>query len=61
MTLAEAGVGLAHVLEPVVAEQLRTGRLKRVLEAYAATVPGFFLLVVVGHHRRGSHGQLPGS
>lgn len=25
------------------AEQLRTGRLQRVLEAYAPTVPGFFL------------------
>lgn len=43
MALAEAGVGLAYVLEPVVAEQLRTGRLKRVLEPFAATVPGFFL------------------
>ncbi len=42
-TLAEQGMGLAYVLEPMVAEQLRTGRLVRVLEAYAATVPGFFL------------------
>lgn len=24
-------------------EQLRTGRLRRVLEAYAPTVPGFFI------------------
>jgi DNA-binding transcriptional LysR family regulator len=43
MTLAEQGVGLAYVLEPVVAEQLKAGRLKRVLEPYSATVPGFFL------------------
>ncbi|GMT99566.1 LysR family transcriptional regulator [Corallococcus caeni] len=42
-TLAEAGVGLAYAFEPAVAEQLRTGRLVRVLEAYAPTVPGFFL------------------
>ena len=27
----------------MVAEQLRTGRLQRVLEAYAPKVPGFFL------------------
>jgi DNA-binding transcriptional LysR family regulator len=43
VSLAEAGVGLAYVFEPVVAEQLRAGRLQRVLEPYAATVPGFFL------------------
>jgi DNA-binding transcriptional LysR family regulator len=30
-------------LEPVVEESLRSGRLVRVLEAYAPTVPGFFL------------------
>ncbi|MFP2895428.1 LysR family transcriptional regulator [Corallococcus sp. 4LFB] len=42
-TLAEAGVGLAYAFEPAVAEPLRTGRLVRVLEAYAPTVPGFFL------------------
>ncbi|WP_375759754.1 LysR family transcriptional regulator [Corallococcus exercitus] len=41
--LAEAGVGLAYAFEPAVAEPLRTGRLVRVLEAYAPTVPGFFL------------------
>ncbi|MBN8227964.1 LysR family transcriptional regulator [Corallococcus macrosporus] len=41
--LAEAGVGLAYAFEPVVAEPLRTGRLVRVLEAYAPVVPGFFL------------------
>ncbi|MCY1046913.1 LysR family transcriptional regulator [Corallococcus sp. bb12-1] len=41
--LVEQGMGLAYVFEPSVAEQLRTGRLQRVLEAYAPTVPGFFL------------------
>lgn len=42
-SMAEAGMGLAYVPEPVVAEQLRTGKLKVVLDAYAAVVPGFFL------------------
>ncbi|RKH21816.1 LysR family transcriptional regulator [Corallococcus sp. CA047B] len=41
--LVEQGLGLAYVFEPMVTEQLRTGRLLRVLEAYAPTVPGFFL------------------
>ncbi|MGZ6126192.1 MAG: LysR family transcriptional regulator [Myxococcales bacterium] len=41
--LAEAGMGLAYVAEPTVAVQLRTGRLRRVLDSYAPTVPGFFL------------------
>jgi DNA-binding transcriptional LysR family regulator len=43
VSLAEQGMGLAYVLEPMVAEQLSTGRLQRVLESYAPTVPGFFL------------------
>ena len=43
MSLAEAGVGLAYVFEPMVAEQLRAGRLRRVLDPYAPTVPGFSL------------------
>ena len=43
MALAEAGIGLAYVFEPLVAEQLRTGRLRKVLEAYAPSVPGFYL------------------
>jgi DNA-binding transcriptional LysR family regulator len=43
ITMAEQGLGLAYTFEPSVAEQLRTGRLKTVLEAYAPTVPGFFL------------------
>ncbi len=43
ITLAEAGLGLAYVWEPSVAKQLRARRLKTVLDAYAPTVPGFFL------------------
>jgi len=43
VTLAEEGLGLAYTFEPMVAEQLRTGRLQQVLEPYAPTVPGFFL------------------
>ena len=43
LALAEAGAGLAYVLEPAVREQLRSGTLVRVLEAYAPSVPGFFL------------------
>lgn len=41
--MAERGLGLAYAFEPMVSEQLRKGRLKRVLEPYAPTVPGFFL------------------
>lgn len=41
--LAERGLGLAYAFEPMVAEQLRKGRLVVVLEAYAPLVPGFFL------------------
>jgi DNA-binding transcriptional LysR family regulator len=43
LSLAEQGLGLAYALEPMVSEQLRAGRLQRVLERYAPTVPGFFL------------------
>jgi len=43
ISLAEQGLGLAYVMEPVVAEQLRKGRLRVVLQPYAASVPGFFL------------------
>jgi DNA-binding transcriptional LysR family regulator len=43
ISLAEQGAGLAYVMEPVVSEQLKKGRLQRVLEPFAATVPGFFL------------------
>jgi DNA-binding transcriptional LysR family regulator len=41
--MAEQGLGLAYAAEPVVKEALRAGRLVRVLEAYAPTVPGLFL------------------
>jgi DNA-binding transcriptional LysR family regulator len=43
ISLAEKGAGLAYVMEPAVTEQLRKGRLRRVLDVYAATVPGFFV------------------
>lgn len=43
MALAESGVGLAYAFEPLVSEALQRGRLVRVLERYAPTVPGFFL------------------
>src|SRR6266581_4860349 len=43
VTMAEQGLGLAYTFEPSVAEQLRTGRLKQVLEPFAPMVPGFFL------------------
>lgn len=42
-SLAEQGSGLAYAFEPMVIDQLRAGTLVRVLERYAATVPGFFL------------------
>lgn len=41
--LAEAGVGLLYTFEPLVADELRRGTLRVVLEPYAAAVPGFFL------------------
>ena len=41
--MAEQGLGLAYTFEPSVAAQLRAGTLKKVLEAYAPKVPGFFL------------------
>lgn len=43
VALAAEGLGLAYAFEPAVQEHLRSGRLVRVLEAYAPTVPGFFL------------------
>jgi DNA-binding transcriptional LysR family regulator len=43
LSLAESGAGLTYAFEPTVREQLRAGRLRVVLEAYAPTVPGFFL------------------
>jgi DNA-binding transcriptional LysR family regulator len=41
--LAVAGVGLIYVFEPEIADDLRRGSLRLVLEPYAAAVPGFFL------------------
>ncbi len=43
VSLAAHGLGLAYAFEPAVTGELRTGRLQRVLEPYAATVPGYFL------------------
>jgi DNA-binding transcriptional LysR family regulator len=43
VSLAEQGVGLTYAFEPMVLDQLGSGRLERVLERYAPTVPGFFL------------------
>ena len=43
LSLVESGLGLTYAFEPVVQERLRNGRLKVVLDAYAPTVPGFFL------------------
>jgi DNA-binding transcriptional LysR family regulator len=41
--LATAGVGLLYTFEPGIADELRRGSLRLVLEQYAAAVPGFFL------------------
>jgi DNA-binding transcriptional LysR family regulator len=41
--LALVGVGLMYTFEPLVADELRRGALRVVLEQYAAEVPGFFL------------------
>lgn len=41
--MAERGLGLAYTLEARVAGAVRAGRLAIVLDAYAPTVPGFFL------------------
>ncbi len=43
VSLAERGLGLVYALEPMLMDRLRKGKLRRVLEAYAPTVPGFFL------------------
>ena len=43
ISLAEKGLGLAYAMEPLVMDQLQSGRLVRVLEPYAPTVAGFFL------------------
>ena len=41
--MAEQGLGLTYTFEPMVREELQSGRLKLVLNAYAAAVPGFFI------------------
>jgi DNA-binding transcriptional LysR family regulator len=41
--MAKLGLGLAYALEWVVRDDLRSGRLQRVLEPFAATAPGYFL------------------
>jgi DNA-binding transcriptional LysR family regulator len=43
VSMAEKGLGLAYAFEPSVRDQVREGRLQRVLEPYAATTPGYFL------------------
>ena len=40
---AEQGLGLSYMFEPLVAEQLRSGQLRQVLEPYSASAPGFHL------------------
>jgi DNA-binding transcriptional LysR family regulator len=52
VAMAEQGLGLTYTFEPMILGQLRSGRLRRVLEAYAPTVPGFFLYFP--SHARGS-------
>ena len=41
--LAVAGVGLVYAFEPMIADELRSGKLRVVLEQYAPLVPGLFL------------------
>lgn len=41
--MARLGLGLAYTPEPAVRDELRRGTLETVLDAYAPTVPGFFL------------------
>jgi DNA-binding transcriptional LysR family regulator len=43
MEWALQGLGLCYAFEPLAREHIRAGRLRCVLESYAATVPGFFL------------------
>ncbi len=43
VSLAVQGLGLAYAFEPAVKAYLDAGELQRVLEPYAATVPGYFL------------------
>ena len=41
--LSKLGLGLAYALEATVSDELKSGRLKRVLEPFAPTVPGYFI------------------
>jgi DNA-binding transcriptional LysR family regulator len=41
--LALRGVGIAYVFEPLVREDLRAGRLRRVMPATSIEEPGLFL------------------
>ncbi len=41
--LAKLGLGLAYVPEPNIRAELEAGELEIVLEAYAPTVPGYFI------------------
>src|SRR3954467_13036919 len=50
-SLAEQGLGLAYAAEPLVTDQIRNGRLGRVLAPFAASVPGPFLY----HPTRSQH------
>jgi len=43
VAMAEQGLGLAYVIEPMVKDSLRAGRLVPILEPYAPKVPGFFI------------------
>ncbi|MFE8596372.1 LysR family transcriptional regulator [Archangium violaceum] len=43
LEMVEAGMGLMYAFEPTVAERLRRGSLKVVLEPFAPVVPGLFL------------------
>jgi DNA-binding transcriptional LysR family regulator len=43
MLLAVAGIGLVYAFEPLIAHDLRSGKLRVVLEQYAPLVPGLFL------------------
>ncbi|HMJ54028.1 MAG TPA: LysR substrate-binding domain-containing protein [Polyangiaceae bacterium] len=42
-SLAAQGLGLAYAFEPMIRKQLLAGKLVRILEAYAPTVPGYFI------------------
>ena len=43
LLLALAGIGLVYAFEPQIADELRSGKLRVVLEQYAPLVPGLFL------------------